>query len=159
MHQWNHHQKQACTSIVCLSLSLSLAPRHAHAVHVLASILNNIAMINGFRNWGTCSMWHKLLSLCVISFLFLTAERVPSSPHSATAYWLAGVGGCDGGWQHSNNPCKWKGRGVNANVKSTMEKWLKSISVSFISWYCWCHRTKDFKRSRLRSWNLMPALI
>lgn len=84
-------------------------------------------------------MWHKLLSLCFIPFLFLTATRVSLSPQPATAGWCAGAGGCDMSWQHSNNPCKLTGWGVNANAKSTIEKWLKSISVSFISWCfsCW----------------------
>lgn len=104
-------------------------------------------------------MWHKLLSPCFIPFLLLTASRASLSLQPAVAGCLAGAGGRDASWQHSNNPCKLTGWGVNANAKSTIEKWLKSISVSFILWCCSCWGIKAFRRSRLRYWGLVPGLI
>lgn len=134
------------------------------------------AMINGLRNGGTCSMWHKLLSLCVIPFLFLTATRVSLSHYQPQCCWIVGegAGGCDMSWQHSNNPCKLTGWGVNANAKSTIEKWLKSISVFYLTvllmlgnkgfqkkqtWVSGTHASAHFNMSLYPPWEDLNLIV
>lgn len=130
MHQWNHMFPQTRTHKCIFPLLNTRTNPSTQACSLCAHwIFNNIGMINGLRNWETCSMWHKLLSLCHPLPL---PDNHQSLPLFATSHcWLVGWGGRTRYELNSNNPSKLTGWGVNANAKSTMEKWLKKHSSVF----------------------------